>query len=178
MKKCLYVGSFNPPTNAHIGIANYLLKQKIIDYLYFLPVNSSKTNLISLDKRINMLNLVKNKQEDVLNILNYQEKGFFNYDVLTKINLNITYLVMGSDLLLHFNTFLNYLDILNNYILIIIKRDNFDINSYLQNDYSNYLDRFIIIEKQFKGSSTDSRKSLNNIPKEVLVYIKNNNLYN
>ena len=116
MKKCLYVGSFNPPTNAHIEIANYLLKQKIIDYLYFLPVNSSKTNLISLDKRINMLNLVKNKQEEVLNILTYQEKGFFNYDVLTKINLNITYLVMGSDLLLHFNTFPNYLDILNNYI--------------------------------------------------------------
>ena len=160
MKKCLYVGSFNPPTNAHIEIANYLLKQKIIDYLYFLPVNSSKTNLISL------------------NILDYQEKGFFNYDVLTKINLNITYLVMGSDLLLHFNTFPNYLDILNNYILIIIKRDNFDINSYLQKNYSNYLDKFIIIKKQFKGSSTDSRKSLNNIPKEVLVYIKNNNLYN
>ena len=178
MKKCLYVGSFNPPTKAHIEIANYLLKQKIIDYLYFLPVNSSKTNLISLDKRINMLNLVKNKQEDVLNILTYQEKGFFNYDVLTKINLNITYLVMGSDLLLHFNTFPNYLDILNNYILIIIKRDNFDINSYLQNNYSNYLDKFIIIEKQFKGSSTDSRKYLKNIHKKVLVYIKNNNLYN
>ena len=85
---------------------------------------------------------------------------------------------MGSDLLLHFNTFPNYLDILNNYILIIIKRDNFDINSYLQKNYSNYLDKFIIIKKQFKGSSTDSRKSLNNIPKEVLVYIKNNNLYN
>ena len=178
MKKCLYVGSFNPPTNAHVEIANYLLKQKIIDYLYFLPVNSSKTNLVSLDNRINMLNLIKNKQEEVLNILDYQEKGLFNYDVLTKINLNITHLVMGSDLFLNFNTFANYLDILNNYILIIIKRDNFDLNNYLKNNYSNYLDRFIIVEKQFKGSSTASRKSFKNIPKEVLVYIKNNNLYN
>ena len=56
--KSLYVGSFNPVTKAHINICKYLLSYT--DYIYLIPVNSNKTNLVSIDKRIDMLNLVKN----------------------------------------------------------------------------------------------------------------------
>ena len=85
---------------------------------------------------------------------------------------------MGSDLFLKFNSFLNYQDILNKYYLIVIKRNNFDLNNYVLTNYNNYLNKIIIINKEYLGSSTISRKELVNLDKEVLAYIKENNLYN
>ena len=85
---------------------------------------------------------------------------------------------MGSDLFLKFNIFLNYQDILNKYYLIVIKRNNFDLNNYVLTNYNNYLNKIIIINKEYLGSSTISRKELVNLDKEVLAYIKENNLYN
>ena len=85
---------------------------------------------------------------------------------------------MGSDLFLKFNIFLNYQDILNKYYLIVIKRNNFDLNNYVLTNYNNYLNKIIIINKEYLWSSTISRKELVNLDKEVLAYIKENNLYN
>lgn len=175
MKNSLFVGSFNPITNAHYNIANYLLNEKIVDYVYFLPVNSSKKN-VSLQDRINMINLVINKNMKVLNILDYNTCGYFNYDTLIKID-NIKYIIMGADLFLKFNIFDSYLDILKKYYLIIIKRDKFDLLNYVKNNYQEYLDRIIVIDKEYPGSSTISRKTFLNLDKKVLDYIKLNNLY-
>ncbi len=179
MKICLYVGSFNPVTNSHINIVMDLLKDKKVDFVYFLPVNSKKQTT-SISNRINMLNLAlkNNSQTIVLNILNYTSDGFFNYKILEKLNLNITHILMGSDLFLNFNCFLNYQDILNKYYLIVVKRNQFNLNNYILTNYSNYLSKIIIIDKEYLGSSTISRKELVNLDKEVLAYIKENNLYN
>ena len=179
MKTCLYVGSFDPITNSHLNIVLDLLKEKEVDFVYFLPVNSKKQTT-SITNRINMLNLVikNNPKIKVLNILNYTNNGFFNYKILEKLNLNITHILMGSDLFLKFNIFLNYQDILNKYYLIVIKRNNFDLNNYVLTNYNNYLNKIIIINKEYLGSSTISRKELVNLDKEVLDYIKENNLYN
>lgn len=179
MKICLYVGSFDPITNSHLNIVLDLLKEKEIDFAYFLPVNSKKQTT-SITNRINMLNLAlkNNPKTKVLNILNYIDDGLFNYKILEKLDLNITHILMGSDLFLKFNSFLNYQDILNKYYLIVIKRNNFDLNNYVLNNYNNYLNKIIIINKEYIGSSTISRKELVNLDKEVLAYIKENNLYN
>lgn len=184
MKNCLFVGSFNPITMAHENISKDLLKDKIIDYLYFLPVNSNKKDLITIDKRINMINLIKNNQEEVLNIYNYSNDGLFNYNILNSINNNIkiTHILMGSDLFLKFNTFKNYQDILNNYTLIIINRND-NIADYINNNYKDYKDKIILINKEYKGSSYLAKQELlenknNYLNNKVLNYIKDNNLYN
>ncbi len=180
MKICLYVGSFNPVTKAHLKIASDLLENKIIDFLYFLPVNSQKSNLIPIKLRIDMLNLVTNSKEKTLNVYNYSQTGFFNYDVLTKINKQITHLVLGSDLFLKFNNFSNYQEILKNYNLIIIKRDNINLENIINKYYLSFKDKMTIIKKNYQGSSTLARNTLNEdyLSKEVLAYIKENSLYN
>ena len=180
MKKALFVGSFNPITLAHENISSDLLKNNIIDYLYFLPVNSNKQGLISIENRINMINLIKNNKEEVLNIYNYSKNGLFNYKILESINKekNINYILMGSDLFLKFNTFNNYKDILNNYTLIIVNRND-NISDYINNNYKEFLNKIILINKEYKGSSYLAKKELNTkyLNKKVLDYIINNNLY-
>ena len=183
MKKGLFVGSFNPITLAHENIAIDLLNNNILDFIYFLPVNSSKVDLISIDERINMINLIKNNKEDVLNIYNYSTDGLFNFDILNKINEkeNITHIIMGSDLFLNFNKFKKYKEILNNYKLIIIERNN-NIEKYIDNNYNEYKDNFIIINKEYKGSSFIAKKELlenknNYLNNKILKFIKDNKLY-
>ena len=183
MKKGLFVGSFNPITIAHKNIANYVLENQYIDYLYFLPVNSKKTDLISIDKRIAMINLIKKGQEDILNIYNYSKDGLFNYNILKKINnkININYIIMGSDLFLNFHNFKNYEKILEEFTIIVINR-NKNIKKYIKDNYSFYLDKIIFIKHEFDGSSLLAKKELslnknNYLDKEVLDYIIENKLY-
>lgn len=185
MKNCLYVGSFNPITKSHLNIPLDLLKDKTIDNLYFLPVNSQKKNLESINNRINMINLVIKEKMNVINIYNYNIAGIFNYQVLNKIKLdiNITHILMGSDLFLKFSTFSNYIEILKKYNLIIVKRNNYEIDDLINNKYYNYKNKILIINKKYTSSSTKARESLNNkkniyLDKKVLDYIKENNLYN
>ena len=182
MKVSLFVGSFNPITLAHESIVKDLIKDNIVDYVYFLPVNSSKLDLISIDNRIKMINLIKNKKIEVLNIYNYSKNGLFNYDVLKNIDLNITHIIVGSDLLFKFNTFKNYKDILDKYYLIVINRDNNTLE-YLNNNYKEYLDKIIFIDKKYEGSSKKAKEQLKNnnniyLNNKVLDYIMKNKLYN
>ena len=184
MKKALFVGSFNPITLAHEKIVKDLIKENIINYVYFLPVNSNKIDLISIDNRINMINLIKTKKIDVLNIYNYSKDGLFNFDVLQNIDLNITHIIMGSDLFFKFKTFKNYQDILNNYYIIVINRDKNTLE-YINNNYKEYLDKIIFINKTYDGSSNKAKELLKSnsnsniyLNNKVLDYIKNNNLYN
>lgn len=185
MKNCLFVGSFNPITKTHLEIAKDLLNDNIIDYIYFLPVNSKKTNLVSINNRINMINLTIQSKMQVLNIYNFQQEGLFNYLILEKIKKlhNITHLVMGSDLFLNLETFYKYEEILKNYNLIIIKRDNIDIVNLISNKYKLYSSKIKIINKDYLGSSTLARTELkfnknDNLDLKVFNYIKENNLYN
>ena len=182
MKKGLFVGSFNPITLAHERIANDLMET--LDYLYYLPVNSKKVDLVAIPDRINMINLIINKNQSVLNILKYSKDGLFNINILNKLNLDITHIIMGSDLFFKFNTFKNYQEILDKYYLIVIKRElNRDINEYLDKYYLKYKDKIIFIDKEYDGSSTKALENLKKkenkyLNKKVLDYIIKNNLYN
>jgi len=183
MKKGLFVGSFNPVTLAHETIASDLLNNNLLDFIYFIPVNSSKIDLLSIEKRINMINLIINPKENILNIYNYSKNGLFNYNILTKINkeVSITHIIMGSDLFLKFNTFKNYKLILKKYHIIVINR-NFNIKEYIDRNYQDYNDKIIYIEKEYNGSSMLAKNNLNNknniyLNEKVLDYIKRNNLY-
>lgn len=183
MKIGLYVGSFNPITLAHENIAKDLLDNNILDFLYFIPVNSDKTNLLQIEKRIDLISLIKNNKEEILNIYKYSENGLFNYSILNKIqsDKNITHLIMGSDLFLKFNTFENYKKILNEYKIIIVNRNN-KIQKYARDNYNNYIDKIIIIDKKYPGSSILARKNLllnknNYLNDKVFDYIRENILY-
>ena len=97
----LFIGSFNPITKAHLEICNIVPVDKVI----LVPVNNPKKDLISIDKRIDMIKLIINDKINIDDIcLNYNK---FNYQVLDKLkekyhNFKI---IMGSDLLVNLKNF-------------------------------------------------------------------------
>ena len=187
MKIGIFVGSFNPPTNAHFDICHYLYNNHMLEKIIFVPVHNKKKNLASLEKRIDMLNSYIKKYDYfiVSKIMRDYQNGF-NYQVLDKLNeeyKNI-YIIMGSDLLEKFSSFINYQDMLKKYNFIIIPR--FGINSFelIKKEYYDYQDKFIVVNYHSNVSSSLVRECFreNNdikgmVPSEVEEYIREEMLY-
>lgn len=183
MKIGVYVGSFNPPHKGHIKIVKHLLNKKIVDKILIIPTNNywNKTNIIDLNHRINMLNFFKTNNIIINNTLNNLEYTYQVFRELKKDNNDYS-LILGADNIVSFAKWKNYEELLNQE-LIIINRDNLDIKKYLNE--LNKKDKYKIINiKNIDISSTYIRENIKNeklikniIDKQVLDYIKKENLY-
>ena len=183
MKMGVYVGSFNPPHKGHIKIVKHLLNKKIVDKILIIPTNNywNKTNIIDLNHRINMLNFFKTDNIIINNTLNNLEYTYQVFRELKKDNNDYS-LILGADNIVSFAKWKNYEELLNQE-LIIINRDNLDIKKYLNE--LNKKDKYKIINiKNIDISSTYIRENIKNeklikniIDKQVLDYIKKENLY-
>lgn len=184
MKIAVYVGSFNPVHKGHIKVAKTVLK-KLVDKVIIVPTLNywNKNNLININNRINMLKFYEtnniiidtknNKYEYTYQVLRNIKKEYKNSEI---------YLIIGNDILENFSKWKNINEILK-YNIIVIKRNNIDLNIYKQ--YEKY--NFIYLDKVSKKeiSSTVVRKMILENNKEVLKYIdlkvynyiKRNNLY-
>ena len=182
MKTGLFVGSFNPITKAHVNIARHLVNKKIVNKIILVPVINNDKKLEKLIDRINMINLViDNKNYLVSDIMNNYSK--FNYKVINELNKSYKdlYLIMGFDLIKKFKSFDNYLDLINNYHLIVVNRDVTykEMYKYIHKEFGDYLDKFILIDYHSRLSSSSWKKNHNDsiINKKILDYINENNLY-
>ncbi len=179
----LFIGSFNPITNAHIEICE-LLKNDF-EKIVLVPVNSKDKYLVSIKDRINMLSILTKKYKflEISDIMkNY---SYLNYRIIDLLkqeygNLNI---IMGSDLLEKLDTFDNYVYLLENYNFCIISRDD-NVANLINNKFLKYKDKFIVFNYHNNTSSTMVREYLKNnkdtkniLDNDVLNYIKENNLY-
>ena len=182
MKIGVYVGSFNPPHKGHKKIANHLVKNKYVDKVLIIPTSNywNKTNLVNLEHRLNMLNFFKTDNIIINDTLNNIE---YTYQILRELKKdgNEYSLILGADNIIDFHKW-NYYEELLELELLIINRDNINVKEYL--DKLNKKDKYKIIDiKNIDISSTYIRNKLNNktitkyIDKEILEYIKKENLY-
>ena len=90
-EKCIIVfgGSFNPPTNAHINLANQILKEYNIEKIIFVPVSTkyNKKGLAQDEIRFNLLKKVCSKYQnmEVSSIELDSERQLFTIETLRKI---------------------------------------------------------------------------------------------
>ncbi len=182
MKTGIFVGSFNPITKAHINAIRHIINKKIVNKVIFVPVINNGKDLVSLNDRINMINLVNdNKHLIVSDIMNNYDR--FNYKVINELKKEYKdlYLIMGFDLIKKFKSFDNYLDLIRDNHLIIVNRDSTykEMYKYIHKEFSDYLDKIILVDYHSKLSSSNWKNSKNNniLNKKVLDYIKANNLY-
>ena len=180
----LFIGSFNPPTKAHIDIC-VNLKDKF-SKIVLVPVNTNEKNLIDLNIRIDMLNIIKNKYNflEITNIM--KDYAYLNYKVIDLLkdkygDLNI---IMGSDLLEKLNSFENYEYLLSNYTYTIVPRGNTDVLKLISDKYKKYQDKFSILDYHSDISSTLAKELLreNKDTKDVLdndiySFIRGEDLY-
>jgi len=189
MKIGIFGGSFNPPHNMHRDIALELIDNNYLDKVIFVPTGDSyvKNGLISFNDRYNMVKLMIKDIDlflvsDIGNNLGHQ----YTYQVLDyfkDIYLNDEiYFICGSDNLIEFNTWKKYQYILENYKLLVIRRNNDDIDNIVLK-YYEYIDRIIItnIESNMLSSSYIRDNIDNDVSKyldrDVYEYVRKNNLY-
>ena len=180
----LFIGSFNPPTLAHIGIINKIKKR--YEKIVLVPVNSKEKHLISFNDRINMLSLLKKDDSKILIDDLMKDYAYLNYrliDLLKKKYYKIE-LIIGSDILEKMIFFDNYKYLLENYSFVVITRKKIDVKKIIQDKYYNYSDKFTIIDYHNDISSTMAREYLKEgkdtqgiLDKDVYDYIKNKHIY-
>ena len=130
-----------------------------------------------------MCNLVKNNQIKVSTSLNSYQ---YTYQVLKELENEYTadslFLIIGADNIINFDKWKNIDDLLE-YNIIVVNRDNININKYVE--CFNKKDNFIVINNfdYIPISSTYLRNNINSdvakeyIDERVYRYIKEKRLY-
>lgn len=178
MKIGAFVGSFNPPHEGHRKVAKYLVDNKIVDLVLFLPTPDywDKTDLAAFEDRVNMLKVF---EEDNIKIDSINNQFPYTYQVLRSLKNNYPndeiYLVIGDDQLEKLHLWKNIDEILENKI-IVLKRNNIIPNINLE----KYKYQFIYIDDfdPINISSTEIRNGdYKEIDPKIVEYIKNHSLY-
>lgn len=189
LKVGIYGGTFDPIHNGHLITSSFVLEQRKLDKIIFIPCNISphKTNQepTAPIHRLNMLKLAIND----LPMFDYSDieinKDAVSYTYETLVNLKQKYeqieLIIGYDNFLVFDKWHKYDKILELAKVIVMKRTTDHNIDEQKNVYNNIeiLDTPII-----EISSTAIRDRVNKglsidflVPEKVNEYIINNNLY-
>ena len=192
MKLGIFGGSFNPPHNMHTDIANYMINQQYVDKVVFVPTGSKyayKNNLIEEEHRLNMLEILSKKNENIL-VSDYELKSEVVYTIDTLRYFkelypnDEIYFICGLDNFSYIDKWKNGEEILSNYKIIVINRDGNDLDELLVK-YNDYKDNIIVSNMEMKDiSSTYIRDNIKEIDKvkefideDVLRYIYERELY-
>ena len=199
MKKLVILGgAFNPPTMAHFSVAQQIVNEvEEVDKVLFMPVNSNykKAEMpTSNEHRFNMLQMIcKDLDKIEVSRLELDEPR-----VLTTIEtlriLKEKYpdreivFATGTDNLQELQTWNNYLDILNEFEILVFERGNDDFEEIVEK--TDFLQEnrnsLIKLENNIKTtlSSTFVRNKIRRgksikflVPEGIEKYIKENNLY-
>ena len=187
MKIGIFGGSFNPPHNMHKNIALELLEKNYLDKIIYIPTgdNYKKKDLINFYDRYNMVKLmIKDNDKLLISDIGNNDDYKYTYQVLDyfKENNNDIYFICGSDNLTDFINWMNYEYILKNYKLLVIKRNNDNIEEILK-IYENYKTNIILANIESKVlSSSFIRDNIKNdvkdyLDNDVYEYIKKKSLY-
>ena len=189
MKIGIFGGSFNPPHNMHKKIGLKLIEKGYLDKVIYVPTGDKykKSNLVSAKDRYKMLKLMIQDEQDLfLSDYEIDTNIVYTYQTLShfkrKYPEDEIYFICGSDNLLKFNTWKNYKYILETYKILVIKRNDDQIDEIVKNNkniisanitYSNLsstkIRNFIKLHKNKKLSP--------DIDEKIMNYIKKENLY-
>lgn len=193
----IFGGSFNPPINSHVNLANQIIDQiKYIQKIIFVPVSTkySKPNLISDEHRYNMLKIIceQNSKFEVSKVELNAEKQPYTLETLEYFkaqNKNSEiYFICGSDNLKEIETWYKAEILLETYKILVLKRNDDNIEEIISSSelLTKYKNSIITLEniKQIPLSSSMIREKIgkgesieNLVPEEVIQYIQKKQLY-
>ena len=191
MKIGFFGGSFNPPTKAHIDLAQKVIEKYVLDKVIFVPMGDFyvKKGLASSKDRLNMLELAckpyerlevsdleirLNKKMDTIDAFREIEKYFQGID---------RFFIMGADNFIKILEWKESLELVSKYKYIVFERDDINVNRFIEENLKEYKANFQIMEnKEYKNSSSskfrhDKNSFKEEVSKEVFKYIMKNNIY-
>lgn len=194
MKIGIFGGSFNPPHKMHKEIAKELIKKGYVDKIIFVPTGSKyeyKNNLESNEVRYTMLSLMCCKEKDItISKYELQDKPIYTYQSLDHFQRRYkddeVYFICGTDNLSYMDQWKRGKYILENYKILVIKRETDDIEPLLEK-YKKYKENIVVTDvKEQKLSSTYIREEIKKgnyrnikkyVDRKVYRYIRKNHLY-
>lgn len=193
MKIGVYGGSFNPCHLVHKEIVLRLIKEYGFERVVLLPTGNfyKKSNLAKGEERIHMLNLMFQDIPQVV-ICDYEFKNnlictYRSLDYLQNLYKgDELYFIMGSDNLLHFDTWKRYEYILDHYNLFVIVRKDIDLSGCLEK-YQGHKGKIELVDMNARGISSSyirdciAKNQFNLLEdvldSSVLDYIRQRHLY-
>ena len=180
-------GTFDPPHEAHLKIAERSLNQFKLDKIIFIPSGNpwQKKDSTPYSHRFEMTKiLIKNSDSFAISDLESSEQNpSYTYETLEKLQhpKENLYFILGSDTAMNIKTWKNYghLSNLTQFLIALRKEDSSETLS------KNFPFDYELIEgEKLDLSSTGLREKLeenkmNNIgiPSEIFNYIKENKIY-
>ena len=178
-------GAFNPPTFAHIKLADYTYKKCKLDQLIFVPVGNKyqKEDLIDEYHRFNMLKFATKpyKNLTVSDIELGKNKSYTTieaFELIAKQYPNDQlYFIMGADNLSKLPNWNRAEELVSKYNFIILERNTkestFDIikNNVLLNQYKDHFQ--IISSLEYKDISSKEVRDKLKLKQDVSEFISN-----
>ncbi|MDE6540324.1 MAG: nicotinate (nicotinamide) nucleotide adenylyltransferase [Ruminococcus sp.] len=196
MKIGIYGGSFNPVHNGHIHLAETAMKDFGLDYIFFVPSrispHKSSDEYISGADRLEMLKLACSGNKK-FHVSDYELKSDrTSYSIYTiehfrrKFPHDKLFLLIGSDMLMSFDTWYCFEKILSYVTLCVVSRNEGDLDTLQKKalELSVYGEILISFAPPEVISSTEIRKKLCEnsdfscyLDKNVVKYIMSKKLY-
>ena len=186
----IFGGAFNPPTIAHKKIAQRVLAMPDVTKFLFMPVGNhyEKAQLIPATHRVKMLEMVvaQLSNASISKVEIKAKRAFKTIETLeilqTKYPGEDLAFVMGADNLIDLTKWHDYENLIKNFKMIIFNRSEFDVHGFINKNFTNATDNFLIMDdfdeieissSQYRGDVTRGELLLSGVEK----YIKENALY-
>ncbi len=198
MRIGIYGGTFNPPHLGHKRLAEEVLKTLELDKILIIPTSTPPhkkgSDLVSENHRLNMCRLTFGSDRYEVSDMEIRRKGkSYTIDTVTQLRAEYPddelFLIIGSDMLLSFDKWYRYKEILSLVTLCVATREK-DISAQNLLSYAesvlklNKEDIIILPIDAFVCSSTEVREQIRAgenagefLLKETQDYIKENGIY-
>lgn len=190
----IFGGTFNPIHNGHIhlmeGVKEALKLDEILVMPAFTPPHKEAEDLASGEQRLKMAELACEGKEDFSVFDHEVKKGGRSYTVETAEYLSAAYpedkfyFLMGSDMLLTFDRWYRYEDILRHFALVAAARDEGEYESLCEKAAALPGEVEVVRMAPLPVSSTEVREKLKKgedvsalLPERVLEFIEEQDLY-
>ena len=180
-------GTFDPPHNAHLRIAERSIEQFTLDKVIFIPSGNpwQKQDATSYRHRYEMTKILIADSNDleISDIENSEENPSYTYETLKKLNhpKEELYFILGSDAAINIKTWKNYelLSNLTNFLIALRSEDNIDV---LEKNFPfNYElisgDKLDLSSTTLRNKLKEKNTEVSDLPSTILTYIKENSLY-
>jgi len=182
-------GTFDPPHNGHIAIAEQVLRQLGLECVYFIPAyippHKQQSSSTTAHHRLNMMKVaVRGKKELKVSPIELRRRGIsYTVDTLKVFKKRFPnsqlVLLIGADNLLQFNSWKSPKTILQLASLAVYKRKGFQLPSK-----KSTIDFILLKGRMLLVSSTEIRNKIEQglpiralVPDSVALYIKQHSPY-
>lgn len=192
MKVGIFGGCFNPVHNMHKDIAKSLIRKGYLNKVIFVPTGDTydKKDLVRHKNRVDMLNLIVDNVDIFVSDISKNEEYGYTYQVMDYYKKLYPqadlYFICGTDNITWFDKWKRYEYILENYKLLVITRNNDDIEEIMPK-YEQFRNKIKVaniepnpisstmIREYIKAGKYDELESI--MDEKVIQYVKEAGLY-